>query len=221
MQLINHLKKTKCLIGFEDNYLSNSNCIIPDCPTGPRNKTKRQLVEHYQTTHFGVFYACQLCPVEKKSFHSIKLHYEKLHTDYKAPKVVCDICGKIFISQKSIDCHKKKYHNDEPKFCEKCGEVFSNGRDLFLHINRVHKIRPSPLVACQKCGKPFTKNNFLKHKSICTVTEKEIIQCHVCDKKIENIFILKKHLFKVHQVKHFSVSELALKYKIDQSGMVE
>lgn len=110
-------------------------------------------------------------------------------------KVNCEMCNRQFISKGMLDRH---YRN--------CGVV--NLEDLPVNPRRRRNpAKPTKKnkenegteegpVSCDKCGKIFKKEKYMKAHM--TMAHGERIFCHFCDIKLETVALLKSHMTEVH-----------------------
>ena len=79
----------------------------------------------------------------------------------------CDICEKVFKTQKTFKRHFSSVHNKIPKAfkCNICTKYFETQHALNLHIKGVHKGNKDH--KCESCGKSFSvAPNLKKHMHI-------------------------------------------------------
>jgi len=64
----------------------------------------------------------------------------------------CPICQKICKSNKGLQQHQAKVHNQTPKkeVCKECGKCFKHKNALKFHVRQVHE--KSTRVSCSYCG---------------------------------------------------------------------
>ncbi|CAL8098598.1 unnamed protein product [Orchesella dallaii] len=99
----------------------------------------------------------------------------------KEASIVCDECGKSFINNSRLECHKEVVHlgPEHWKFeCEVCGKKCFNNNKLEEH-KRVH-VKEKPFV-CDVCGASYAHaHNLRQHKKIKHSLRKEEIKQDVC-----------------------------------------
>ncbi|GBN38009.1 hypothetical protein AVEN_232934-1 [Araneus ventricosus] len=76
--------------------------------------------------------------------------------------VVCDICYKIFKSEKTLQAHKKNQHSNIIYTCEVCDTKFSKFQTFKKHC--ATHAGSQQFVTCPTCNKQFLyKDSFKKH----------------------------------------------------------
>lgn len=100
-------------------------------------------------------HTCCLCQKIVASRGGLKAHLEM----FRCQALFCDLCPKIFFSEKDLCTHKKTVHNlckKKKKFeCEICKTPVVN---LRIHL-RIHR----PRVNCPVCKKSISNYTFAKH----------------------------------------------------------
>ena len=129
----------------------------------------------------------------------------------------CDVCGKEFITDKSLRCHRALHYrkggilerkketqddlSDEFK-CGKCGKKFKS--KVALQHHKIHCNNRN--IICPICKKEFDSIGFTVHYRHCEKEEKKFegltedkqyIVCKICGKKA---FHLKKHVKAEHNI---------------------
>ena len=108
----------------------------------------------------------------------------------------CHTCGKLFQRQLLLDVHIKNVHEDHNLLCGDCGRLFKNKQYLRNHIERIHTSHLD--VFCPECGNKFRyKTDLKKHiRRVHSIREKK---CEICDKKFTYNSSLIKHVQSVHE----------------------
>ena len=52
--------------------------------------------------------------------------------------MLCEVCGRIFNSQKALNTHKHYHKTNNTIKCSRCSEEFQNRHSLYLHIRDSH-----------------------------------------------------------------------------------
>ena len=172
------------------------------------------LKKHVKETHQSGFlnskntFECKECQKEFKGIKSYKIHYRKTHKsfppEYKdAPKVFCDQCPDVFLSDERLRQHmslkhiKKKVEKQKRIFsCDQCEKTYSTHQNLKEHQLVVHE-KQTPFV-CDKCPRKFgQRSNLDTHVS--QVHSK--VSCDLCDnQRTYNNFELKRHKAEAHGI---------------------
>ena len=117
----------------------------------------------------------------------------RIHENVKP--FTCEFCGQGFRQSGTKLNHIRAIHTKEKRFqCLYCGKTFSHKSTLTVHI-RIHtKEKPFP---CEKCNKRFAdRATYLKHKPVHTGVRP--FQCTQCDKTFAQKSNLKRHLENIH-----------------------
>lgn len=102
----------------------------------------------------------------------------------------CDICGKSFLTRRSLTSHKYRTHAVGVHTCDKCGKTFKNVELLTEH-KRVHGVRKS--YKCTDCGKEYVTQTGLKqHRE--TVHIGKTFPCDKCGKTFARAANLRNHI---------------------------
>lgn len=78
-----------------------------------------------------------------------------MHEHY--PNHICDICGKICATRKTLIFHTKT-HSDTRRNCEHCDKSFKNKSNLNAHVKVQHK-GEKILFKCSQCGEQLNTYN--------------------------------------------------------------
>ena len=196
-------------------------------------------------------YKCEKCSYQtnKKGFfdrHLRLVHFDEIgfkqcekcnaviveaeFEDHTCVLLPCDICGKGFCSQRSLEIHMDSIHDNKGlSTCETCGKLVRIGQmkvhmeshlpdqDLPCHIcgkklrsesslrRHLHRHTIGKTV-CTKCGKSV--NNLKKHMMVAhTKDEDKKFPCPSCGKGFIDQHYLKAHELQVHNKTHFPEQE--------------
>lgn len=127
-------------------------------------------------------YKCTQCRVLLKTWKEWKIHKSEKHlpcceiclklfesdklltAHYKVHnKVKCKICH-IFISDTDLKQHLKSNHFSRIRCCEECDDVFYNKDTLQVHLKIVHEIKDSKNTQCMMCLKHYEKYTLKTHE---------------------------------------------------------
>ena len=186
-------------------------------------QSKQLLVNHLKTIHFDPKpFLCDFCPKKFKTSASLKKHSTKNHQNTLQTHQ-CDLCPKKFIKKIYLTNHKFKFHNLDKSFmCNLCGKMFLTETSLKTHLSthenplhfqcevcnkefhrkdkyenhvKIHTgIKP---FGCQICSKYFITSTKLKEHERRHKGEKRFT-CLLCHKKYSGSFDLRKHVKKMH-----------------------
>ena len=112
----------------------------------------------------------------------------------KVQEVICEECGIIKSSQKSLECHIRYHHHHRQKSytisCDKCGKKLSNMDSLRSHMKSVHEKAP-----CEICGKKISSGRMKSHVFNLHPTGDEEFPyiCKICGKGFFENYALKNH----------------------------
>ncbi|XP_055381744.1 zinc finger protein 287-like [Condylostylus longicornis] len=134
-----------------------------------------------------------VCEVCGKSITKHKLYYHlKVHDDSRY-SFQCDICKKMFISQKSLRNHIKIIHTKELEFkCswKDCDKKFVDQSSLKAHINRHVSDRP---FKCSACFRGFIYEYKRDYHYKTYHVNGRSFKCDVCNKGFYEQHDLNKH----------------------------
>ena len=90
----------------------------------------------------------------KSFYHHIKpKHPSIVNPEYSGPRYECNLCSKIFVTQKALTNHlNRDKHAETIYMCEKCDEVFSKKSNLKRHEQIIHE---EDTYSCLSCKKTF------------------------------------------------------------------
>ena len=165
----------------EDKRSLISQC--PDCKAQLENKTEMFV---HRLTHLLPSFAmmsCPLCGNHQYSFNNLKDHVRTVHQ--VSEKWFCPICpdGRTFTQNHSLLAHISTFHFDASKTaptqypCDKCQKLFTSKALLGKHTQNDH----GGLIEKGKKGK--------------------LVACYICQKKMEDLAQLRRHLINHHENK--------------------
>ncbi|XP_061726186.1 zinc finger protein 300-like isoform X2 [Cydia pomonella] len=129
---------------------------------------------------------CEYCHKILTSKLSIRNHY-KIHTGFD---VICEHCGKKFITRRLLLMHCRAKHGyEKTDKCSYCDYRASNAEQVKIH-ERLHT-GEKPYV-CEQCGAGFhRKSSYLQHIAI-HLPEKTV-QCTVCPARFKSVTLMRIH----------------------------
>ncbi|XP_045776603.1 zinc finger protein 99-like isoform X1 [Maniola jurtina] len=142
---------------------------------------------------------CEQCGIPLKDYWMYTQHFKKAHPDknrtkYHRPKLLCELCGKVFNNEAQLRYHMP-VHSEHKQFkCEVCSKSFGSILNLKSHVTIHSETRPS--YACDFCGKTFAyQSNKYRHMTI----HKGIkFSCEICDKSFNTAPERSIHVQHVH-----------------------
>lgn len=127
------------------------------------------------------------------SFHSLDIKPKQRIRKEILEKIVCDICGMLFMNKSHLRRHHARKHRDKSDYkyeCDVCAVKFLLRYDLQRHMIKHNSVRD---IECPQCKKQFkTKSSLDCHiKSIhdTSKSEKQFI-CNICSRS----YFHKRHL---------------------------
>ncbi|XP_013174331.1 PREDICTED: zinc finger protein 816-like [Papilio xuthus] len=130
---------------------------------------------------------CEFCHKILTSKLSLRNHY-KIHTGFD---VVCEHCGKKFITRRLLLMHCRAKHGyEKTDKCSFCDYKASNAEQVKIH-ERLHTgERP---FSCEQCAAEFhRKSSYLQHIAI-HLPEKTV-QCSQCPARFKSLTLMRIHL---------------------------
>ena len=168
-------KEDKLAKSPEDKRNLVSKC--PDCQVQLENKTQMYV---HRLTHILPSFSlmrCPLCSENQYSLNNMKTHMKTVH--HLQEKWFCPVCpdGRTFTQNHSLLAHIATFHFDTTKTaptqykCDKCHNSFTSKALLGRHLQNDHG--------------GLIDNNVKKPKQLA---------CYVCQKKMEDLTQLRRHL---------------------------
>lgn len=154
---------------------SNSICFI----CGKELSSEQNLTSHLKT-HIDDPQNCVVCGNTYGNEHKLEQHQILSHT----PRVylVCQLCGRICSSPKTLEMHFERVHKEkESARCVKCSITFKDFRSLQRHNRNKHSTMP-PRYKCKFCGKGFNRKiTWDDHEASHTGRKK--YECEFCGRR--------------------------------------
>ncbi|KAI8776708.1 zinc finger protein 62 [Biomphalaria glabrata] len=146
---------------------------------------------------------CMVCDVCGRICIDEKSYNRHMKSHSGNRKFKCDYCDKSFLDSCSLKRHMKTHDNEKPFICHLCSKSFRDSASLLRHEG-IHKERYR-LFHCSVCNKSFMDKHGLKrHDRVHTGLRP--YSCKLCQKSFSDSGSLKRHL-KIHiGVKNFSCS---------------
>lgn len=193
-------------------------------------KYPESLRRHLKTVHSDERpFKCHLCTSSFNRNHNLTIHVKVVHQRQRVyvkkhvPRL-CDYCGKVLLSARSLDEHISSIHTKKALYeCEKCHSTFYRKLSYDKHRQsdecddrnpkkcNAPKVEEVFLKYCDICGLEFKKEHFyLKHR----FKHMNNFTCPVCSIKLEDGSTLKDHIDLQHpEVKPFECEVCGKKFK--------
>ena len=135
---------------------------------------------------------------------------EELDSDNEGKGFPCDLCGKSYVTKKSLTKHRTNAHESQQNNCYVCGIDCVCKDKPKVHV----KAEKTKIYTCDECGKSFEKENKLqKHLRIHERAKEQQdtnfkrFLCHICSKTFRQntglMFHMRTHTgYKPHVCKY-------------------
>ena len=151
-----------------------------------RTKTKNNLKTHYIRKHTDEFkFACEHCGKQFKIEWDLKFHLET----HGNSQHMCDVCGRFYRSDYSLNKHRRVAHVNEYKFqCSVCNKRLLTQDNLDSHM-----LQHNRTYECMECGKKFATKRYLSTHAT-THTGIKPYSCYMCNKTFRTSHMRNMHL---------------------------
>ncbi|XP_033742251.1 zinc finger protein 808-like [Pecten maximus] len=140
-------------------------------------------------------YQCVDCDFTHKSITAVREHFSRMH---RAKPTKCDVCHKLFPSERYAKRHCRLVHRDTQYCCDVCGKTYKILRTLEDHLKSHNDGYVKPDFPCDICKKTFSSHYVLKcHIKSIHYGENRTYLCPVCGKSFTT-----KHSLNMHQNIH-------------------
>lgn len=193
-------------------------------------KYPESLRRHLKTVHSDERpFKCHLCTSSFNRNHNLTIHIKVVHQRQRVyvkkhvPRL-CDYCGKVLLSPRSLEEHISSIHTKKALYeCEKCHSTFYRKLTFDKHRTsgecdiknpkkcNAPKVEEKFLKYCEFCGLEFKKEHFyIKHK----FKHMNNFICSICSCKFDNGSLLKEHIDVQHpEIKPFECEFCGKKFK--------
>ena len=135
------------------------------------------------------------CEICGRGFHSEITLEEHRATHTKEIRYMCELCGRKFSSNSTYRMHRLWHDNPLPYTCNICNKKFKHTSILAVHKRRAHTgERP---YKCPYCSQAFSVSSTL-NKHIILHTRQYPFNCEVCKKGFTTRMKMAKHMSKAH-----------------------
>lgn len=100
-------------------------------------------------------YPCDICDKKFTRFCDL-FNHDKVDHESVPKNCMCNVCGKLFVSENRIQIHKGRYHSEKPFTCDVCDKKFLTKRTLQKHM-----IIHNKCYTCPYCGLCTSSNSSL------------------------------------------------------------
>ncbi|KAJ8866914.1 hypothetical protein PR048_032776 [Dryococelus australis] len=197
----------------EQHYLHKTSKVIKcslcsDCFNDKTARSFHARSEHQNMTVKRRFFkkefiSCKFCDKQMTRKSNLRRHLILFHSQKESENLLCEYCGKMFISEKKFLLHSKDIHLR--KVCVECGmcnKKFTSQSILNRHTRTFHPVQSPPKFKCRHCNKIFGSDFELKrHHSRIHLKIKHL--CYKCGKVFFDGDDLSAHL-KRHAKEKFS-----------------
>lgn len=118
----------------------------------------------------------------------LRIHYNNA-SEQEIELYTCELCGKMFKNQKSIELHVIRIHSDTKLICTKCDKTFSNERKFKYHLLSHEKRKK---YQCPHCDKSFLQRHHLTDHERMHSGAKPYL-CNICGKNFRTKCALTRH----------------------------
>lgn len=199
-------------INEEDPVKIISNLTCKSCNIS--FKSKRYLIQHSKTFHDNTtkIITCLYCNENfthrcQRLRHVWKIHPEVFEENSSTLTAVklnrsCEICSKVFKSEKYLQVHNSMHHKTQHFECFICSKKFSLKHSLDRHINAVHEDKRDYVCRKENCERAFrTQYELNQHFKKIHDEAKNVdpLTCDVCDKICSSRKMLYSHKKYVHE----------------------
>ena len=171
-----------------------------ECPLCKICVKKLDLTEHFDQVHSSKEEPLTCClgclkVMSHKNGDSLQMHIIKEH---QQTTNICEICGKVFAYQKSLECHRRTQHSDiKEYFCDRCGKGFGHELALQKHVYVACAMEE---WKCEICAKVFGCRKKLRMHLMVHCEEKPYA-CKLCGYRSYKADNLSVHVKKSHHLK--------------------
>ena len=148
--------------------------------------TKRAMTRHMQNVHSEKTFQCEKCSFRGGSLAQINNHKRRSHKQETSEKCSVDFC-----KDGILDVCEEKSHLKV--LCNLCGNDFESQRSYKIHFSRAHMDDSVKKYQCKQCDTRFSRLETLKLHMLGKHDEMTH-SCNHCDFKTFTLHKLKGHL---------------------------
>lgn len=125
-------------------------------PKNMKRKQERQVLYRRKYNQYQrKTYPCDICDKKFTRFCDL-FNHDKVDHESVPKNCMCNVCGKLFVSENRIQIHKDRYHSEKPFTCDMCDKKFLTKRTLQKHM-----IIHNKCYTCPYCGLCTSSNSSL------------------------------------------------------------
>ena len=157
------------------------------CPNCKLEMRKNFMESHIKNECTKNVNTCELCGM---TFTSKTMLYR--HTiDTHQSSLVCNTCGRVLSSRKSLRAHELTHATNRKYPCQLCPSQYTSGYQLKLHIMKSHD--KTARFVCDICGSTYRdKSSIVKHLQ--KHAKNYRFSCVICGKQFYAKYDLTRHL---------------------------
>lgn len=153
-------------------------------------ETEDEMLLHLKSEHKSKPHKCSRCRQSFAEKFELEDHLA-IHDIMRTTNPKCEICGKEYSTNATLQQHTKDAHNTTKFPCSTCQRLFSSRRYLQEHTVKKHSGRVGP--TCPICHKTFSgKAELVTHSTV--HTGERPFKCHLCPKAFRLKSVLSMHV---------------------------
>ncbi|XP_067640878.1 zinc finger protein 260-like [Eurosta solidaginis] len=162
-----------------------------ECTICHKKIDPRHFNGHMRDVHpSGRKFVCDICGCSYKTSTYLKDH-KALHLDRKFP---CNVCDRKFARTIDLKAHMRFHTGEAPYACDICDKRYKVRGHLNYHLQKHAGVKHK----CNECGKEF---NLLSQLRLHSYKHTGMpYKCTVCNYGCAQRDVLRKHLFRVHDM---------------------
>ena len=158
--------------------------------------SKDELLSHLQAEHPNESISdmvkdklCKFCSAKYRDNGTLRIHYRGVH-------LYCDFCDKTLEDRDHILEHLKEVHNFNIS-CPDCNKSFLTNHSMNSHKKIIHLKESN--FKCEICGyNTYSSGNLQQHVDVKHLNQGKVHQCNECEFETSWSQALKRHKAKMH-----------------------